>query len=112
MSRGGGSSSSPSISADWHLYSSHSVLMHENVDRISVARHSMSSSAAGAVGGATTSRGKVGIAVMGGCSPGLCRRVRPAVVAGADAGNIGAPHLSPRVLGKRVEARAAPGMWA
>ena len=100
MSPGGGSSSSPSISADWHRYSSHSVLMHENVARISVARHSMSSSAAGAIGGATASRGKVGIAVMGGssrgCAAGFARRSwRP------DAGNIRSPHFTVRVLRKR-----------
>ena len=111
MSRGGGSSSSPSISADWHMNSSHSVLMHENVDRISVARHSMSSSAAGAIGGATTSRGKVGIAVMGGssrgCAAGFARRSwRP------DAGNIRPPHFTVRVLGKGVEVRVALGVLA
>ena len=104
MSRGGGSSSSPSISADWHMYSSHSVLMHENVDRISVARHSMSSSVAGAIGGAMTSRGKVGIAVMGGssrgCAAGFARRSwRP------DARNIRPPHFTARVLGKRAKVR-------
>ena len=111
MSRGGGSSSSPSISADWHMNSSHSVLMHENVDRISVARHSMPSSAAGAIGGATASRGMVGIAVMGGCSRGCAagfarRSWRP------DAGNIRPPHFTVRVLGKGVEVRVAPGVLA
>ena len=59
------------------MYSSHSVLMHQNVDRISVARHSVSSSTADAIGGATIRRGKVGTAVMGGNSRGCavgCRQ--------------------------------------
>ena len=98
MSRGGGLSSSPSISSAWYMNSSDNVLMRENASLISVGRYSIRSSVASAVGEATTGRGKVGISVMGGCSRGCAagfvrQSWRP------DARNIRPPHFTPHARG-------------